>query len=69
MIRAAIAQIDHLQGYAEGGLTDAANGKIECEHHNIFKHRNGYQPVRDPNGTWHLHRPNGTRMQPPDAAA
>ena len=30
MIRAAIAQIDHLHGYAEGGLTDAANGKIDA---------------------------------------
>jgi hypothetical protein len=67
-VRAAIAQIDHLQGHAKGGLTNAANGRIACEHHNIFKHRNDYQPVRDPNGTWHLHRPDGTRMQPPDAA-
>ena len=68
MIRAAVSQVDHLQGYAHGGLTDAANAKITCEHHNLFKHRNGYQPQRDETGVWHLHRPNGTKMQPPDAA-
>ena len=51
-----------------GGLTDAANAKIGCTHHNLFKHHNSYQPQRHPNGTWHLHRPDGTKMQPPDAA-
>ena len=69
MIRAAVSHLDHLQGYAHGGTTDAANGRTACGFHNLFKHRNGYQPQRDPHGNWHLHRPDGTRIQPPDAAA
>jgi hypothetical protein len=68
MIRAAIAELDHFHGHAHGGLTDAANGRIACKHHNLFKHRNGYQPQRDHAGVWHLHRRDGTPMQPPDAA-
>jgi hypothetical protein len=67
-LRAAISQLDHFQAYALGGPTDAANARIACKHHNLFKHRNGYQPHRAPDGAWQLHRPNGTPMQPPDAA-
>jgi REP element-mobilizing transposase RayT len=68
MVRAAVAQLDHLHSYAQGGPTDAANARIACKHHNLFKHRNGYQPQRAPDGTWQLHRPNGTPLAPPDAA-
>jgi hypothetical protein len=67
-IRAAIAQLDHNESHTDGGATSAANGKIGCQHHNIFKYVNRYTPLRDPDGTWHLHRPDGTRMRPPDAA-
>lgn len=67
-IRAAIAQIDHLTDFTAGGPTDAANGVVMCEHHNRFKYRSRYRPRRQPDGTWHLHRPDGSIVTPPDAA-
>ncbi len=66
-IRAAISQIDHLHSHAHGGPTDAANARVMCQHHNLFKYRNGYDARRH-DGTWYITRPDGTRLQPPDAA-
>jgi hypothetical protein len=68
MIRAAIAQIDHLTDYTAGGPTDAANAAVMCKTHNRFKYRSRYQPRRQPDGTWHIHRPDGTVITNPDAA-
>ena len=68
LVRAAVAQIDHLVDYTAGGPTDAENAGISCKHHNLFKYRSRYQPRRQPDGTWHIHRPDGTVMQLPDAA-
>jgi hypothetical protein len=68
MIRATIAQIDHLTDYTAGGPTNAENAGIACRHHNLFKYRARYQPRRQPDGTWHIHRPDGTVIKPPDAA-
>ena len=68
MIRAAISQIDHLHGHAAGGPTDAANAAVMCQHHNLFKYRNGYHARRDQHGVWHITRPDGTPLQPPHAA-
>ena len=67
-IRAAISQIDHLHSHAAGGLTDAANAGVMCKHHNLFKYRNGYNARRDDAGLWHITRPDGTRLRPPNAA-
>jgi hypothetical protein len=67
-IRAAIAQIDHLTDHTAGGPTNADNATILCEHHNLFKYRARYRPQRQPDGTWHIHRPDGTTITPPDAA-
>jgi hypothetical protein len=67
-IRAAIAQIDHLDDHTTGGPTNTDNAAVMCEHHNLFKYRNRYRPQRQPNGTWHIHRPDGTTIHPPDAA-
>jgi hypothetical protein len=67
-LRAAIAEIDHLQPHRDGGLTDAANGKVMCKRHNLHKHAHGYVPHRQPDGTWLMLRPDGTAMRPPDAA-
>ncbi len=68
MIRAAIAQLDHITDFTAGGPTAADNAAILCEHHNRFKYRARYQPQRQPDGTWHIHRPDGTTITPPDAA-
>ena len=67
-LRAQIADIDHLQPRSRGGPTNAANGKVMCDKHNIHKHATNYTIQRQPNGTIHITRPNGTLLQPPDAA-
>lgn len=68
LLRAALSQIDHIEHHSRGGATDAGNGDVMCRHHNLLKHAHGYTPQRQPDGTWMLLRPDGTRMQPPDAA-
>lgn len=68
MIRAAVAELDHRQDHSRGGPTSSANADVVCKHHNLFKYRNGYQPVREPSGAWYIERPDGSRIQPPDAA-
>lgn len=68
MIRAAIAQLDHIDDFTAGGPTNADNAAVMCEHHNQFKYRTRYQPQRQPDGTWHIHRPDGTTITSPDAA-
>ena len=67
-LRAQICAIDHLEPRSRGGPTDAANGKIMCDHHNIFKHTANYQVTRQPDGTIHITRPDGTHLSVPDAA-
>lgn len=61
-------QIDHLRPWAPdplrddgGGPTDQANAGPVCGRHNRLKHR-GYHTWRDPTGTWHTHRPDGTEI-------
>ena len=68
MIRAAISQIDHLKNYSDGGLTDAATAGVMCMHHNLFKYQHRYHARRDEAGHWTITRPDGTPLQPPDAA-
>jgi hypothetical protein len=43
--------------------TSVNNGGPLCGAHNRFKER-GYRTWRDPNGTWHTTRPDGTQLQP-----
>jgi hypothetical protein len=68
LIRARIAAIDHRREYAEGGATDADNAEVLCDHHNRVKSKGGYRARRLPNGWWIIQRPDGTRLQSPDAA-
>jgi hypothetical protein len=67
-LRAHICAIDHLEPRSRGGPTDARNGKIMCDKHNIFKHTAGYQVARTPDGLIQITRPDGSRLQLPDAA-
>ena len=67
-LRAALAQIDHITPHVQGGATDASNGTVLCQRHNVLKHARSYTPRRQPDGTWLLYRPDGMPMQPPDAA-
>jgi hypothetical protein len=55
-------QIDHTTGWTDGGLTNPANAGPLCPRHNRFKTR-GYRTWRDPTGTWHTYRPDGTEIR------
>ena len=67
-LRSQICDIDHLEPRSRGGPTDAANAKVMCDRHNIFKHVNGYTVERSPDGIIQITRPDGTPLGVPDAA-
>ena len=61
-------QIDHVDPWITpnghgppGGRTDQSNAGPACGHHNRHKQA-GYRVHRDPNGTWHTIRPDGTEI-------
>jgi Domain of unknown function (DUF222) len=56
-------QADHTIAWHAGGETRVSNGKPLCQKHNRLK-EHGYRTWRDPNGQWHIQRPNGTHIQP-----
>jgi Domain of unknown function (DUF222) len=59
-IPAHYCQADHTIPWHE---TRVSNGKPLCQKHNRLK-EHGYRTWRDPNGQWHIQRPNGTHIQP-----
>lgn len=61
-------QGDHVKPWAAGGVTSTANGGPACGHHNRFKQRHGYGTWRDPDGIWHVTRPDGTQINAPPGA-
>ncbi|WP_040491866.1 HNH endonuclease [Ilumatobacter nonamiensis] len=61
-------QIDHTHEYSRGGTTTPHNGGPMCGRHNRFKSQ-GYTAHRDADGTWHVHRPDGTELTQPAFAA
>ena len=67
-LRAQISAIDHLEPRSRGGPTDAANAKVMCDKHNIFKHIQGYAVERLSNGTIRITRSDGSIVGVPDAA-
>jgi hypothetical protein len=54
-------QTDHLRSWRQGGSTDPTNGAPACAHHNRLK-EHGYTVRRAPDGTLHIHRPDGTQI-------
>jgi len=56
--------IDHVIPYADGGETTQANGALECPYHHRIRHRRPkpFRVTRDPDGTLHHHRPDGTEL-------
>jgi Domain of unknown function (DUF222) len=62
-IPAHYCQGDHTIPWRLGGETRVSNGKPLCQKHNRLK-EHGYRTWRDPNGQWHVQRPNGTQIQP-----
>jgi hypothetical protein len=57
-------QTDHHDPWRTGGATDIANSDIGCPYHNRLK-ETGFRPVRQPDGTYQLQRPDGTPIIPP----
>ena len=56
-----MCEIDHSIAYAKGGLTNPANGTPLSGRHNRYKQK-GFTTWRDPTGTCHTHRPDGTEI-------
>lgn len=56
-------QVDHREPAARGGPTDVANAGPLCGTHNRLKER-GFVPVRGPDDTWTVLRPDGTPITP-----
>jgi len=61
-VRVGNCQADHLQPASRGGPTVTTNGAPACPRHNRTRYQRGYTTHRDPNGTWHTHRPDGTKI-------
>ncbi len=62
--RGGCLQADHRHPAGRGGPTDTANSDAYCGTHNRIKER-GFRPVRHPDGTWTIHRPDGEPITPP----
>ena len=58
---------DHTIDWQHGGPTTTTNGGPLCPRHDRTKNR-GYKLRRDPNGTWHTYRPDGTEIGPAASA-
>ncbi len=56
-------QIDHTRPHGRGGRTNPGNGAPVCGRHNRRK-EHGFTVWRDPSGSWHTYRPDGTEIQP-----
>jgi Domain of unknown function (DUF222) len=56
-------QIDHSIDWQHAGTTSPDNGALLCARHNRHKNH-GYHTWRDPTGTWHTYRPDGTEIAP-----
>ena len=52
-------EADHLLPWDNHGRTNPGNGAPACGTHNRIKQQ-GFHTWRDPNGTWHITRPDGT---------
>ena len=61
---ASTCQADHLLPWAhpDKGRTDPGNGAPTCGKHNRFRNH-GFTVHRDDDGTLHVHRPDGTRIE------
>jgi hypothetical protein len=56
-------EIDHSRAWHDHGRTDPDNAGPACGRHNRWKTR-GYHTWRDPDGRWHVYRPDGTEIHP-----
>ena len=56
-------QIDHLDEWQHGGLTNQDNSALKCPGHHRAK-RKGFRVRRDDDGYWHTYRPDGSEIVP-----
>ncbi len=56
------SQLDHLHPWEHGGTTNPQNGAPACGKHNRLK-QHGYTVHRNPNGTYHITKPDGTPLE------
>jgi hypothetical protein len=56
-------QGDHTIAWRQTHDTSISNGGLRCARHNRFK-EHGFHVWRDPAGTWHSIRPDGTEITP-----
>ena len=61
LVRTSKCEIDHTQAHSDGGRTNPGNGAPLCGRHNRWKQK-GFTVWRDPTGTWHTYRPDGTEI-------
>ena len=54
-------EVHHLLAWMLGGETSVANSGLLCERHHTQVHH-GFRLDRDPDGTWHTYRPDGTEI-------
>jgi hypothetical protein len=75
--RSGRCQVDHSTPWSADGTTSTINGGPGCGSHNRHRNRR-YRTWRDPDGRWHVYRPNGSeiaplrtapRRAPPDSSA
>ena len=57
-------QVDHRDSACRGGPTNTDNSDAYCGFHNRTK-EHGFRPIRDPDGTWTIHRPDDGPITPP----
>jgi len=66
---ARIGQGHHVQHWSNGGPTRLTNLVLLCRRHHRAVHEEGYQVAREPDGTFHFRRPDGSTLQDvPEAA-
>jgi hypothetical protein len=62
---AAWCQAHHDTFWANGGVTDLVNLPFVCCFHHHLIHDDHWTITPQPDGTWHLNRPDGTTVPPP----
>jgi hypothetical protein len=62
VVRTSHCEIDHTVEHGIGGRTNPDNGGPLCARHNRWKQKS-FTTWRDPTGTWHTYRPDGTEIE------
>lgn len=52
-------EVDHIEGWAQGGHTSGANSQLLCKRHQMFKHALGWQSISRPDGSVSWRTPHG----------